>query len=622
MRIPSVVELLRRQNTGTATPANAFGLVGEPLRLCGQLFTLLFSIGVINSGQDIGAACLQLNSANAFLDLASLGLNSTQAGAIVCEAAQNGGDLSAYNQTLFSIVTAGLYAVELASNYTGTTNPRELCTRLDFSPLARFGIDVASIQSAVCGAQNTTLTPLPSIEANATTSLTTSTSETNTALASALGTAADTAAPSSSGLFPVANSTTALPGSIRGLGVSSPDTTASSFASLAIENSTTFFGSTGESATASAGRASRFGVTAASPTGEFPFENVTSTSSSDFIGIAVPTASTIETEKSILSNLTAAATSLVLSLLTDTAASSITTPAGTGIFAFPNATAETGPAPTLVTNIIVVSTVDFPSINSSRLSEATSTPEVATEATGNLPLANQTSTPEFTSSNISTTDVSSQTLALNATLTTELSIATSGTGNIGGFPLPNVTSTEEFTGTAVSITSAADEFPLANVTSTEELTGTAAASTSVVEESPVANSTSMIEMSATSAAATEVSSEAVGTGAFVTANSSLAAETTIASTDTDTVSMTTEMPESNSTAIDLSSGTAAATSTDSTVTESPYSQNGPVGYLPPSVSRGELNALQAESTTAMGYTTLNGPARWPRGPSSTPRYYP
>jgi hypothetical protein len=155
--LPKPLEHLKRQ-VPTNTTGSPLVLAGEAFRLIQQLFTVLYSIGVINSGADLGEVCLQLQSANAILDLAQVGLNATQAATIVCPASLPDSDIDSFNQTLIATAAAGLYGVQLAANFTGTVDTTKLCTQLDLSPLPPLGVDVRAVQTFICNANNATST--------------------------------------------------------------------------------------------------------------------------------------------------------------------------------------------------------------------------------------------------------------------------------------------------------------------------------------------------------------------------------------------------------------------------------------------------------------------------------
>jgi hypothetical protein len=151
------LEHLKRQ-VPTNTTGSPLVLTGEAFRLIQQLFTVLYSIGVINSGADLGEVCLQLQSANAILDLAQVGLNATQAATIVCPASLPDSNLDSFNQTLIATAAAGLYGVQLAANFTGTVDTANLCTQLDLSPLPPLGVDIRAVRTFICNANNATST--------------------------------------------------------------------------------------------------------------------------------------------------------------------------------------------------------------------------------------------------------------------------------------------------------------------------------------------------------------------------------------------------------------------------------------------------------------------------------
>lgn len=172
--IPKLAERLRRQASPQAS-GDALILTGEAYRLIEQLFTVIYSIGVINSGTELGQTCLQLQSANAVLDLDRVGLNATQAASIVCAASLPGADLVSFNETLIAKAAEGLFSVQIAANFTGTVDTNRLCDQLDLSFLPELGVDANAVKSFVCNAKNGTFT-MGTDNATSTTTLATNTS--------------------------------------------------------------------------------------------------------------------------------------------------------------------------------------------------------------------------------------------------------------------------------------------------------------------------------------------------------------------------------------------------------------------------------------------------------------
>jgi hypothetical protein len=156
--LPELSDHLKRQAPANTTSPPQI-LMGEASRLIQQLYTVLYTVGVINSGTNLGERCLELQSANAILDLARVGLNATQAAAIVCTAALPGADLMMFNQTLVGVAATGLYAVQVAANFTGTVDTVVLCNQLSLRLLrSGFGVDIGAVQTYVCNAKNATIT--------------------------------------------------------------------------------------------------------------------------------------------------------------------------------------------------------------------------------------------------------------------------------------------------------------------------------------------------------------------------------------------------------------------------------------------------------------------------------
>ena len=149
LRFPNTPGLFKRQESPSVA-GSPLMLMDESLDLIEQLFTVLYSIGVINSGSDLRARCRQLGSANAILDLADVGINATQAADIVCMASESAANLELYNQSSIATAASGLYAVQIAANFTGTVDPQKLCSQLELDSLADLGVDVEAVEQFIC----------------------------------------------------------------------------------------------------------------------------------------------------------------------------------------------------------------------------------------------------------------------------------------------------------------------------------------------------------------------------------------------------------------------------------------------------------------------------------------
>ncbi len=173
--VPKLAERLRRQAPLNPTTDSSM-LTGEAYRLIEQLFTVIYSIGVINSGTDLGPTCRRLQSANAMIDLDRVGLNATQAASIVCAASLPNANLTSWNQTLIARAAEGLFSVQLAANFTGTVETNRLCNQLELSSLPGLGVDADAVKSFVCNAKNGTISTTGTDNATSTTTLATNTS--------------------------------------------------------------------------------------------------------------------------------------------------------------------------------------------------------------------------------------------------------------------------------------------------------------------------------------------------------------------------------------------------------------------------------------------------------------
>lgn len=157
LQIPKPLDLVRRQVPTNSTLSPPV-FPEESSRLLTQLHTVIYAFGVINSGADLGEACLQLQSANAILDLPEVGLDAVQAADIICSASSSDADIRNFNQTVIVTTAAALYGVQVASNFTGTIDSGLHCNELDYSPLSAYGVDTNAIQNYICSAANATAT--------------------------------------------------------------------------------------------------------------------------------------------------------------------------------------------------------------------------------------------------------------------------------------------------------------------------------------------------------------------------------------------------------------------------------------------------------------------------------
>ena len=122
-----------------------------------QLNTAIFIIDLINTKSNLNQDCQDLRAGNATL-AAAVAINETQAADFVCAA--YAANLTSIDPTLLQIFAAALYAVEIAGNFTGTTNTTTLCSSVDVDILTLpiFGVDGQGVQTYVCSAFNATLT--------------------------------------------------------------------------------------------------------------------------------------------------------------------------------------------------------------------------------------------------------------------------------------------------------------------------------------------------------------------------------------------------------------------------------------------------------------------------------
>ena len=125
---------------------------GSAFNLLTQLNTALYAIDLINLNSNLTTICHELRDNSTIEQAALIAINITQAATIICTADATG--LHYVQPSLVQVFAAALYAVDLASNFTGTTNTTALCNNVDLNivSLPAFGVDGAAVQGFVCNA--------------------------------------------------------------------------------------------------------------------------------------------------------------------------------------------------------------------------------------------------------------------------------------------------------------------------------------------------------------------------------------------------------------------------------------------------------------------------------------
>jgi hypothetical protein len=146
----------KRQNA--TSPISGSGLSPQAQLYLTQINTAIYTIDLINIGSNLGGTCQDLRNGVNDTQAATIAINVTQAADFVCAAYAT--NLTYIDPSLLQIFSAALYAVELAGNFTGTTNTTALCSSIDVDILTLpiFGVDGRAVQSYVCNANNVTLT--------------------------------------------------------------------------------------------------------------------------------------------------------------------------------------------------------------------------------------------------------------------------------------------------------------------------------------------------------------------------------------------------------------------------------------------------------------------------------
>jgi hypothetical protein len=145
----------KRQNT--INPISGSGLPPQAQFYLTQINTAIYVIDLINIGSNLNGTCQDLRSGANNTQGAAIAINITQAADFVCAA--YAANLTYIEPSLVQIFAAALYAVEVAGNFTGTTNTTALCSSIDVDILTLpvFGVDGQGVQSYVCNAYNASL---------------------------------------------------------------------------------------------------------------------------------------------------------------------------------------------------------------------------------------------------------------------------------------------------------------------------------------------------------------------------------------------------------------------------------------------------------------------------------
>lgn len=168
--IPHAYRLPRRQTGGNNT-LPSLQLTGDALKYFVQCNTALYALNLCNSGFNLTALCTAFQDPDIVAPLAAVQIDAIQAKDIICFAAVIGINFAQTNIEIIQSIAATIYAIQIGSNFTGTTNTTDLCNGIDFSPEPYLGIDASGAQDFICNATNSTATssmptttgPLPTV---------------------------------------------------------------------------------------------------------------------------------------------------------------------------------------------------------------------------------------------------------------------------------------------------------------------------------------------------------------------------------------------------------------------------------------------------------------------------
>jgi hypothetical protein len=123
----------------------------EVAALIEQIQSAQYALDLCNSGFNLTEVCEELRDSKAITPLSNVGIDSSQAGDIVCFVSEYGIDLNTTNAALLGDLAAAVYGLELGDNFTATINTTKLCNNIDLAAASYLGIDTGSVNSFICG---------------------------------------------------------------------------------------------------------------------------------------------------------------------------------------------------------------------------------------------------------------------------------------------------------------------------------------------------------------------------------------------------------------------------------------------------------------------------------------
>ena len=142
------------------TPTNTTALSDEIVSLITEVNTALFAIEIINNPKNnLTELCQSYSNYNSTTQTPGLTIDPVQAAKILCEAKIL--NVTYIDNSIVEFLPEAIYALELAGNYTGTTNITQLCNETNFNltTLPALSVNGSAIQSLVCGTGGHSATP-------------------------------------------------------------------------------------------------------------------------------------------------------------------------------------------------------------------------------------------------------------------------------------------------------------------------------------------------------------------------------------------------------------------------------------------------------------------------------
>lgn len=157
------VDLTNSTNSTVPSSQPPFALTGQGEALVNQLASAILIVEILYSGTgDLAGVCDAFSDVTVITDLFLQGLNGSLIQQRICAAVQRPPTTNVSAVAQIVGLAAALYAVEVAANFSGTTDPRVLCYVIDWELVSSLGFDGQAAQDYICAAgAGSSLPPTP-----------------------------------------------------------------------------------------------------------------------------------------------------------------------------------------------------------------------------------------------------------------------------------------------------------------------------------------------------------------------------------------------------------------------------------------------------------------------------